>query len=129
MKEIRIYEVIEMDEEKDRKFKGEMSISFDDEKDVEEFKEVMNTLRETIPALIREIVEALYSTQNAEEFAGQVANFYKKMIDAGMDKEQAFQLTQEFMRTRDITSLVNRIISEREISYGKGNKEEKSEGE
>ncbi len=118
-----------MDEEKDRKFKGEMSISFDDEKDVEEFKEVMNTLRETIPALIREIVEALYSTQNAEEFAGQVANFYKKMIDAGMDKEQAFQLTQEFMRTRDITSLVNRIISEREISYGKGNKEEKSEGE
>ncbi|AGB04818.1 hypothetical protein AciM339_0945 [Aciduliprofundum sp. MAR08-339] len=83
-----------------------------DERDVEEFKEVMNTLRETLPALIKEIVEALYSSQNAEEFGKQVANFYKSMVEAGMSEDQAFQLTQEYMRSRDVSTLINKVMGE-----------------
>ncbi|EDY35371.1 hypothetical protein ABOONEI_2819 [Aciduliprofundum boonei T469] len=84
----------------------------DDEKDIEEFKEVMNTLRDFIPAMIREIVEALYSGQSAEEFGKQVANFYKSLVDAGMNNEQAFTLTQKFMESRDVVGILKKILSE-----------------
>ncbi len=82
-----------------------------DEDDIEEFKEVMRTINETVPRLIKSIVEAIYSTQSAEEFGKQVANFYKAMIDAGMDKEQAYQLTKEFMESRDIAGIIKKILS------------------
>ncbi len=84
----------------------------DDEKDIEEFKEVMSTLRDFIPAMIREIVEALYSGQSAEEFGKQVANFYKSLVDAGMSNEQAFTLTQKFMESRDVVGILKKILSE-----------------
>ncbi len=84
----------------------------DDKKDIEEFKEVMSTLRDFIPAMIREIVEALYSGQSAEEFGKQVANFYKSLVDAGMSSEQAFTLTQKFMESRDVVGILKKILSE-----------------
>ncbi len=87
-------------------------IKMDDEKDVEELKEMMNTLKDTVPAIIKGIVDALYSGQNAEEFGKQVANFYKSMVDAGMDKKDAYELTKEFMESRDITGVVKKIISQ-----------------
>ncbi len=109
---IVINEVIEMDGKGDNEFKEKKRKSFDDEKDLEEFKEVMNTLRDTVPAIIRGIVEAVYSAQDAEDFGKQVAGFYKAMIDAGMSNEQAFQLTKEFMESRDVTGIIKKILSE-----------------
>ena len=87
----------------------------DDEKDIEEMKEVMNTLKNTVPDIIKGIVDALYSGQNAEEFGKQVANFYKSMIDAGMDKKEAYTLTKEFMESRDITGVIKNILSKRDF--------------
>jgi len=84
----------------------------DDEKDIEELKEIMNTLKNTIPDMIRGIIDALYSGQSAEEFGKQVANFYKSLIDAGMNNEQAFTLTQKFMDSRDVVGILKKILSE-----------------
>ncbi len=84
----------------------------EDEDDVKELKEVMETLRDTVPAIIRGIVDALYSSQNAGEFGKQVANFYKSMIEAGMDKHEAFELTKEFMESRDVAGIVKKMLSE-----------------
>ncbi len=84
----------------------------DDEKDIEEFKELMNTLKDTVPALIKGIVDAIYSEQSAEDFGKQVANFYKSLIDAGMSNEQAFTLTQKFMESRDIVGILKKVLSE-----------------
>ncbi len=71
-----------------------------EDEDIEEFKEVMNTIKDTV-----------YSSQSAEEFGKQVANFYRNLVEAGMDKEQAFQLTKEFMESRDIGGLIKKILS------------------
>ena len=84
----------------------------DDKKDIEELKEIMNTLKNTIPDMIRGIIDALYSGQSAEEFGKQVANFYKSLIDAGMNNEQAFTLTQKFMDSRDVVGILKKILSE-----------------
>ncbi len=90
----------------------------DDKKDIEEMKEIMNTLKETVPELIKGIVDALYSGQNAEEFGKQVAGFYKSMIDAGMDKNEAYELTKKFMESRDITTLLKKVLSEEGMKGG-----------
>lgn len=80
-------------------------------KDMEELKEVMGTLKNDVPELIKGIVDALYSGQNVEEFGKQVAGFYKSMIDAGMDKKEAYELTRKFMESRDITGVLKNIVS------------------
>ncbi len=85
----------------------------EDENDVEEMKEVMNTLKNTVPDIIKGIVDALYSGQNADEFGKQVAGFYKSMIDAGMDKKEAFELTKEFMESRDVTGVIKNVMADR----------------
>ena len=82
------------------------------DEDIEEFKEVMNTLKETVSQLIKSIVDTVYSSQNAEEFGKQVANFYKEMVNAGMNKEKAYELTKKFMESRDIAGVLNKILAQ-----------------
>lgn len=80
--------------------------------DVEELKEVMETLNETVPPLISGIVEAIYNTEDSERLAKNTANFYKELVDAGMDEDKAYELTRDFMQSRDVTSVVKNILSE-----------------
>ena len=84
-----------------------------DEDDVKELKEVFEVLSENVPKLIEEIVNALYSTSNAEQLAKEVANFYKTMIDAGMSEDKAYELTKKFMESRDIIGVVKKILSDK----------------
>ena len=92
--------------------KKKIEIEEDDEKDIEEFKEVMNTLENVVPAIIKGIADALYSGSSAEEFGKQVANFYKEMVNAGMDKDMAYELTKKFMESRDISGVIKKILSQ-----------------
>ncbi len=80
--------------------------------DVEELKEVMQTLNETVPSLISGIVEAIYNTEDSEKLAKSTANFYKELVDAGMDEDKAYQLTRDFMKSRDITSVIKEVLSD-----------------
>lgn len=98
------------------------------DEDIEELKDVMNTLKDTVPALIKGIADALY--QNAEDFGKQVANFYKAMVEAGMDEEKAYELTKEFMESRDVTGIIKKVLSEGDWKkWAKlGNKEEIEKG-
>lgn len=83
----------------------------EDMDDIKELKEVMSTLNETVPSLISGIIEAVYNTENSESLAKNTAKFYKELVDAGMDKDQAYQLTRDFMKGRDVTSLVREALS------------------
>ncbi len=85
----------------------------DDLEDVEELKEVMQTLNETVPSLISGIVESIYNLEDSEKLAKSTANFYKELIDAGMDEEKAYELTRDFMESRDVTSVVKNILSDK----------------
>lgn len=88
-----------------------MDMDMDDMNDIEELKGVMETLNETVPSLISGIVEAVYNAENTEQLAKNTAQFYKELVDAGMDKDQAYQLTREFMKGRDVTNLVREALS------------------
>lgn len=89
-----------------------MEMDMDGKEDVEELKEVMETLNETVPSLISGIVEAIYNAEDSEKLAKSTANFYKELVDAGMDEDKAYELTRDFMQSRDVTSLVKEVVSE-----------------
>ncbi len=79
-------------------------------KDTEELKEVMTTLKETIPSLISGMVEAVYNAEDGESLARITARFYRELVTAGMDEDNAFQLTREFMKSRDVTNIAKEVL-------------------
>ena len=104
-----------------------MDIDTDGMDDVEELKEVMETLNETVPDLISGIVKAIYNTEDSKNLAKSTANFYKELVDAGMDEDKAYELTRDFMESRDVTSVVKNILSEQGGFGGEDFDEETSE--
>ncbi|MFW5898471.1 MAG: hypothetical protein ACOCT7_01300 [Candidatus Saliniplasma sp.] len=93
-------------------------MDIDDMEDIKELKGVMETLNETVPSLISGIVEAVYNAENSKELAKNTANFYKELVDAGMEKDQAYQLTRDFMKGRDVTSLVREALGSSDLMSG-----------
>ncbi len=78
--------------------------------DTEELKEVMTTLKETIPTLISGMIEAVYNAEDGESLARITARFYRELVTAGMDEDNAFQLTREFMKSRDVTNIAKEVL-------------------
>lgn len=66
---------------------------------VKEIGEMLDLVSEKLPRLIRELYQTLYSEEGAENMSKAVGNFYKNLIAAGMDKEDALYLTQEYLDT------------------------------
>lgn len=74
-------------------------LSFLSEPDVEELRDVLKTIREEIPGLLKDIVGPLkelmgtsMTEEQARERAKAMANFYKELINAGMKEDVAMEL-------------------------------------
>ncbi|NJE07699.1 hypothetical protein E3E31_04040 [Thermococcus sp. M39] len=80
-----------------------------DEEDIQELKEIMGVLSESLPKImdsifgpIKELINEAYDPDKAEKFGKNVANFYKELVAAGMDPDKAFELTKEYMESMNI---------------------------
>lgn len=69
--------------------------------DIEEFREVMKTLREEVPGLLKDIVGPLkelmgtsLTEEQARERARAIATFYKELTAAGIREEVAIELVK-----------------------------------
>lgn len=85
----------------------------DDDMDAEKLKEVLGVVSTEIPKLVEAITKTIYNMDNAENMAKAVAQFYKSMKEAGMDDQQAFALTQEFMDSFSIGGIIGKAVSGR----------------
>jgi len=75
----------------------------EDRSDVEELREVLDVVSEKVPDLLRGLRDIMYSRESAESMADAVATFYKKLVDAGIPKEDALEMTRGYMiNLRDI---------------------------
>ena len=63
----------------------------------EDIKEILEVVGEKIPTLLEKLSDILYSKENAVKYGDAVATFYKRLIDAGMEPDQAFELTEKYM--------------------------------
>ncbi|MCX7750387.1 MAG: hypothetical protein N2320_02320 [Candidatus Bipolaricaulota bacterium] len=65
--------------------------------DVEELREVLDVVAEKVPGLLRELRNVLYSKEAAEGMADAVGTFYKKLVEAGIPKEEALEMARGYM--------------------------------
>lgn len=82
----------------------------DDEKDIEKLKEVMSVISVEIPKMLDAISKTIYSPENAQKLGEQTAAFYKKLKESGMSEEQAFELTQDYMKNFSLGNMIENII-------------------
>jgi len=85
-------------------------MSFDDDMDAEKLKEILAVVSTEIPKLVEAITKTMYNQENAENMAKSVAQFYKSMKDAGMEEEQAYALTKQFMSSFSVGGLISKAI-------------------
>ncbi|MGD9962610.1 MAG: hypothetical protein AB7S97_01730 [Thermoplasmata archaeon] len=81
-----------------------------DYEDPEELKEILSVVSTEIPKLIEAITKTMYNTENAQNMAKSVSEFYKTMKEAGMDDKMAYELTQEFMSSFSIGGLISNAV-------------------
>jgi hypothetical protein len=79
-------------------------------KDAEEVSEILDAVSDKVPKLLNDITEALFSAEKAEQFGESVAKFYKSLIEAGMDSDQAFELTQKFMDSSSPGGMISKAL-------------------
>ncbi len=68
-----------------------------DEHDAKEIGEILDVVSNKIPALLRGLRDVLYSKESAENMADSVGTFYKKLVEAGIPKEDALDMARGYM--------------------------------
>ena len=72
---------------------------------VKEIGELLDMMSNKLPGLIKELYEILYSEEGAVTMSKALATFYKNLLDARMDKNEAMSLTREYLSTlKSLTS-------------------------
>jgi hypothetical protein len=64
---------------------------------VEDLREVLCAVSEMVPNLLRELRGVLYSKDAAESMADAVSIFYRKLVEAGIPREDAMEMTRGYM--------------------------------
>lgn len=65
--------------------------------DVEELREILEVVSTQVPGLLKELRNVLYSKEAAENMAEAVGTFYKKLVEAGIPKEEALDMARGYM--------------------------------
>lgn len=80
------------------------------EKEISKLKKTLGVVTDHVPGLIKGIIDGIYSSEESKKLAENTANFYNKLIESGMDEDKAFQLTKEFMKSRDVRNIVREAL-------------------
>lgn len=84
----------------------------------EDIKDILDVVAMKIPDLLEKLSDILYSEDNAVKYGDAIATFYKRLIDAGMDPDQAFALTEKYMSSLSPMSAMSDAMGKR---HGNGN--------
>lgn len=74
-----------------------IELGADREGKVEEIRELLTTVSDMVPSLLKEIRGVLYSKEAAESMADAVGTFYRKLVEAGVPREDAMEMTRGYM--------------------------------
>jgi len=65
--------------------------------EAEEVREILGVVSEKVPGLLKGLRDVLYSKEAAENMADAVGTFYKKLVEAGIPKEEALSMARGYM--------------------------------
>ena len=77
--------------------------------DPDKIKEILDVVSEKIPGLLKELSSLLYGPESAKQYAEAAAIFYKELKKAGMNDEQAFDLTRQYMSTLNLGKMMSNV--------------------
>lgn len=107
--------------------------------EVEELRGVLSAvsefLKDFIP-MLKDLLETFFGSLKGEELGREAGLFYKNLVEAGVDKDKAAQLTEQFLRTKmdQLSAIVNLLKAfpqaplvkrEKEVEVTTEKKEEK----
>jgi hypothetical protein len=75
---------------------------------VDDLRELFSAISDQVPGLLRGLRNVIYSKEAAENMADAVSTFYKKLVDAGIPKDEALDMARGY------------VLNLREILGGKG---------
>ena len=78
----------------------DLIVAYEGDKDLEKIPllmEKVGDMMEDILQPLKELLNELYSPERVQAMGKSVAEFYKNLVEAGMDKEAALELTKEYM--------------------------------
>ena len=114
--------------------------AYEGDKDLEKIPLLMEKVGDMVEDILqplKELLNELYSPERVQAMGKSVAEFYKNLVEAGMDKEAALELTKEFMDSINpgkklIEALANltkkgAVVINGPTYYGKKDWEEKEE--
>ncbi len=64
---------------------------------VEDLRELLGTVADQVPDLLRGLRDIIYSKEAAENMADAVSTFYTKLVDAGIPKEDALDMARGYV--------------------------------
>jgi hypothetical protein len=67
--------------------------------DPEYIAEVLDTVSDKVPKMIRGIIDSFFSPEAAANMAKSVAEFRKTLIENGIPEAEAMAMTREYMQT------------------------------
>ena len=77
--------------------------------DPEKIKEILDVVGKKIPGLLKELSSLLYSPESAKQYAEAAAIFYKELKKAGMNDEQAYELTSQYLSTLNLGKMMKNV--------------------
>jgi len=77
--------------------------------DPEKIKEILDVVSEKVPGLLKELSALLYSPESAKQYAEAAAIFYKELKKAGMNDEQAYELTAQYLSTLNLGKMMRNV--------------------
>ena len=66
-------------------------------KGIDDLKDVLGVVSDKVPGILRGLRNVLYSKDAAENMADAVATFYTKLVEAGIPKNEAMDMTKGYM--------------------------------
>ncbi|MFP3953089.1 MAG: hypothetical protein ACLFVS_03065 [Candidatus Acetothermia bacterium] len=80
------------------------------EEELTALKKTFGILADKVPHLIKGIIDGVYNSEESEKLAENTAIFYNRLVESGMDENKAFELTREFMKSRDVRNIVKETL-------------------
>ncbi|NLP37555.1 MAG: hypothetical protein GX357_07875 [Firmicutes bacterium] len=66
---------------------------------VKEVTEMLEMVTEKLPKLLNAILQSLYSQETGAEMGKAAGTFYNELIAAGVPKEDALDMTKDYLKT------------------------------
>ncbi|WP_209477612.1 hypothetical protein [Thermococcus stetteri] len=91
------------------------------DKDIEKAAQLMDKVGpmvESILGPLKELLKELYDPEKMAAMGKSVAEFYKNLVEAGMDKEAALELTKEYMASINVAKTLTETFANMMASKG-----------